>query len=108
MGYIRHHAIVVTSFDRIELDRLHREAVEIFGKQVSGIVEAGVNGYDSFFIGPDGSKEGWQPSVEGDKQREKFKQIIHGCAYEDGSNCIRFAELFYADDNGFSGIVEHN
>ncbi len=35
-------------------------------------VFADINGYLSFFVAPDGSKEGWSESQNGDEAREKL------------------------------------
>ena len=67
MGYMRHHSIVVTYYDEQRIAPMHAKAVEIFGKdRVTEILPAATNGYVSFFIGTDGSKEGWDESKEGD------------------------------------------
>jgi hypothetical protein len=120
MGYIRHHAIVVTSYASFgsSLEDAHEKAKEIFNTMnhyndsrnnvVSEIVVSPVNGYASFFIAPDGSKEGWEESQDGDTKRELFIRWINEQAYEDGSNSISYAELFYGDDEGHSEIVNHN
>jgi len=107
MGYIRHHAIVVTSYG--ETTKLAQDkAKEIFGTNVSEIVNSNVNGYQSFFVAPDGSKEGWEESEQGDKDRALFIEFIEQQKYEDDINSISFAELFYGDDEGDSEIVNHN
>ena len=64
MGYMRHHAILVTSWDAKLLASAHAQAVKMFA-YVSPISPAFVNGYQSFFIPPDGSKEGWPESDAG-------------------------------------------
>lgn len=107
MGYIRHHAIVVTSYaNRTKI--AHERAKEIFGSACSEIVSSPINGYESFFIAPDGSKEGWEESQQGDKARALFIEFLENQKYEDGSNSISFVELFYGDDNGKSAVVNHN
>lgn len=107
MGYIRHHSIVVTSYG--ETTKLaHDKAKEIFGANVSEIVNSNINGYQSFFVAPDGSKEGWEESEQGDKDRALFIQFIEQQKYENDSNSISFAELFYGDDEGESKVVNHN
>ena len=108
MGYIRHHAIVVTSWDDSCIVDAHLKAIEIFGELVSCIVKSKINGYVSFFIAPDGSKEGWSGSADGDKNREKFIKWINSKAYTDGSNVYSYAEFFYGDDENQSEIVNHN
>ena len=58
MGYMRHHAIVVSSA-YVNLNNA-RSSARKFNLNPSQIIESRVNGYKSFFIPPDGSKEGWE------------------------------------------------
>jgi spore cortex formation protein SpoVR/YcgB (stage V sporulation) len=108
MGYIRHHAVVITSWDRTLLEIIRDEAQKLCPGQVSNIVKSSINAYESFFIGPDGSKEGWKQSDAGDEKREKIVDLIDSVAYSDGSNAVSYAELFYSDDEGKAEIVNHN
>lgn len=89
MGTIAHHAIIVTGSSE-SIERAREKAVEIFKVDpedhelfnrimghpviagVTNIVASGVNGYDSFMVAPDGSKEGWGLSDEGDKRRKEL------------------------------------
>lgn len=108
MGYIRHHAIVVTSWDEKKTKIVHKQAVKVFGNLVSKIIPSLTNGYLTFFIAPDGSKEGWDESNNRDEHRKEFIEFLNTQAYEDGSNQFRYAELYYGDDNKQSEIVKHN
>lgn len=108
MGYIRHHAIIITCYFDELTKKAHEKAKEIFKERTSELLESYVNGYKSFFIAPDGSKEGWEDSRIGDLQREIFTKWIDEQAYEDGSNSISFCEIYYGDDNGESMIESHN
>jgi len=107
MGYIRHHAIVVTSWDSGVASVAHMKAEEI-GLKVTAAVESGVNGYVSFMVCPDGSKEGWQASSDGDEKREAFKRWMLGTRYDDGSGPLNWAEVQYGDDNRETLIVDHS
>jgi len=107
MGYIKQHTIVVTAYDN-GIIKAHEEATRIFGEMCSPIIPSKMNGYKSFFIAPDGSKEGWADSNEGDLKRDEFVNWINSCAYEDGSNSVDFVELFYGEDNGRCSVVRHN
>jgi hypothetical protein len=69
MGYIKHHAIVVTGRDNITLAV---EQAKAFGLTVVDHSEYVVNGYRSMMVCPDGSKEGWDNSDVGDEARECF------------------------------------
>lgn len=108
MGYTRHHAMAVTSWNDELIKKAHEEAMQIFKDRTSTIIKSDVNGYQSFFIAPDGSKEGWVASNLGDVQRKIFRNWLNEQAYEDGSNSLSFCEFFYGDDNGESLIEAHN
>lgn len=86
MGYIKHNAIIITGWDDDYLEEAHTKAKEIFNDRlVSEIVKGMINGQSSFFIAPDGSKEGWETSQECDEMREKFtewmKEKCRRCNY---------------------------
>src|SRR4051812_1841765 len=78
MGYIRHDAIVVTGADSAwseDLTAAHSKALDVFAGSnvyVSGLTPAAVNGSQSFLIAPDGSKEGWNDSDQGDELRASY------------------------------------
>lgn len=114
MGYMRHHAIVVTGqlrdnngvpFPRIE--DAHTEAVKLFPK-VPEIAEAEINGYGSFFIPPDGSKEGWAESDEGDERRARFIEWLRSNEYEGGGSPFRWVEVQYGDDEHVTIVTAHS
>lgn len=108
MGYIRHHSIAITSWDNELIKKAHEKATQIFKNRTSTLLDSDINGYKSFFIAPDGSKEGWRESDIGNTQRNIFKDWIKEQDFEDGSNSLSFCEFFYGDDNGESLIEAHN
>lgn len=105
MGYIRHHAIIVVDNgfgDGIET--AWAKAVEIFAahaasRLVSSIVEGTMNGQRSFFIAPDGSKEGWSHSDDADAARDELVAYLN--ANRDALDYLDFVEVsgFGGDDN---------
>lgn len=107
MGYMRHHAIIVTSWDDTKLKLAHIKALELFSTQVSIIVPSPINGYTSFFIAPDGSKEGWEDSNIGDRKRSEFIAYVENRDRYDFSS-LSYCEVYYGDDEGNCQIVEHN
>ena len=107
MGLIKHHAIVVTSWDDELLQEMHAKALEIFD-QVAPITPPVVNGYVSFLIAPDGSKEGWSDSSIGDKAREKFIRWIDSKRYDDGGTAIDYVEIQFGDDERKTKIIRHS
>lgn len=108
MGYMRHHAIVVTSWKKELIQEAHDKAKEIFNGTATEILQSTMNGYLSFFIATDGSKEGWNDSNLGDLRRKRFINWCKKQVHEDGSSSLNWAELFYGDDEDKARIVNHN
>jgi len=108
MGYMRHHTIIVSGLYGDCVDKAHKEAKEIFGDLVSEIVDSPINGVCSFFVAPDGSKEGWPESNDGDYNRFKFKIWLNKQRYEDDSSPLSWVEVFYGDEMGVAEIVTHD
>lgn len=110
MGYMRNHAIVVTGDvgypeskpNRVE--RAHAKALELFdGTQafVSEITPQAVNGHRSFFVAPDGSKEGWEESDACDTARAAFVKWLR----DDPDFHLEWVEIQFGDDDAQTRIV---
>jgi hypothetical protein len=99
MGYERHHAIVLTSWNEAKLTEAHAKAVEL-GCTVSEITAEVVNGYRSFFVAPDGSKEGWDGSAEGWRRRCALIDWLRSTYARPDGQYIDWVEVQYGDDNG--------
>lgn len=97
MGYMRHHALIITSWDEDKIKEAHKRAETLF-HVVSPVLNSTANGYLSFFIPPDGSKEGWADSNAGDMQRDGMIQWLNEQAHDDGSTCFDWVEVQYGDD----------
>lgn len=99
MGYIRHNAIVVTgdSYEQaqVKFDLAHKKAVELFGSLTTNPISTIINGYQTFFVAPDGSKENWGESDSYNEKRKELADYIDSMAYGDGSNCVNFVDLGY-------------
>ena len=98
MGYIRHNAIVVTSWKREAVEAAVAEARRI-GLEVIGPSAEVINGYSSALICPDGSKEGWWDSSEGDEKRAMFREWTETLRHEDGSSPLEWCEVAYGNDD---------
>ena len=107
MGYICHNAIIVTGTYGNHIDKAHTQAATMFN-YVSDIVESPCNGTQSFFIPPDGSKEGWAESATGDSVREAYIKWLDKQRYEDGSSPLSWALIKYGDDYREAEILAHN
>jgi hypothetical protein len=106
MGYIRHHAIVVVSYNDALIEAAHAQANDV-GCEVTEIVGPTVNGFRSFMIAPDGSKEGWGDSHDGDARRNAWVEWANKQRYEDGSSSLTWSEIVVGDDDGDSHVVRH-
>ena len=102
MGVIVHNAIVVTGGLDEDVKKAHKKATKLFEGlcEVSPIMDSCINGYYSFFIPPDGSKEGWKESYDGDEAREKFIEWLNK---ED--RCLDYVEIQYGGDVERPSIV---
>lgn len=79
MGYHRHHGMIVTSWREESIEDAHAKAESLFANtpaHVTPISPPAVNGYRSFAVLPDGSKEGWGESDRADEAREAFKAYL--------------------------------
>jgi hypothetical protein len=105
MGYIRHNAIIVTSWNQ---DRL---ALAAFQARSIGLAVLGPspptnpNQYVSMLVCPDGSKEGWAESDSGDERRAEFRQWLDSQRHEDGSTPYEWAEIAYGSDDRKAEVV---
>jgi hypothetical protein len=105
MGYMRHHSIIVTGYDQSVI-KAHDKAIELFGPPlVSEMVRSVTNCYESFFVAPDGSKEGWEESDSGDKKRAELIEYLKSQAYDDGSSSLDWCEIQYGDEEGDNRLL---
>jgi hypothetical protein len=104
MGYIRHDAIVVTGWDKERVEPARAKAVEL-GLPCSELVHSPSNGYVSFFIAPDGSKEGWEASYRGEQARADWI----AWARKTDAFWVDWAHVSYGgDDAQYASLKAHN
>jgi len=96
VGWIRHHAIVVTTWGD-NIPKLRAAADAIFGAGTCPITEPGINNYATLLVPADGSKEGWAESDAGDEARDKLVAWMESEAYEDGSSPYAWVEVEYGE-----------
>jgi len=82
MGYIRHHTIAVTSFSKERLKECYEKAKKIENINLTSIYASNINSWYTFYVVPDGSKEGWSASKDGDIAREKLIELIKSMDYD--------------------------
>jgi hypothetical protein len=91
MSVTQHNAIIVTAHSEQRAEAAWQRASEL-DMLISPIAEDDVNGWCTFVVFPDGSKEGWPESDEGDRQRAKFREWLHA------EGCCRWVEVSYGDE----------
>lgn len=111
MGYIKHNAIVVTGWHKEKVLEARNKAIEIFeqcfndepngGRLVSEVVSGLINEQYSFFIAPDGSKEGWNTSENGNEARRQFWDWLRNEQY----NYCDYVEIRFSDNDEHKTIV---
>jgi hypothetical protein len=76
MGTIQHHAVIATTTNRLA----YEQAVAWCRERTGQYVEGGENafGYSTLTLLPDGSKEGWEESDNGNKERMEFILMLGG------------------------------
>lgn len=104
MGYMAHHAVNVVSSDADDRDALEAFRASLIGDHARlfvGPVRGAVNGEDMWTLLPDGSKEGWEDSDQGDRNRSALAAICR-------QRQIDFVEVrFGGDDWDVAYIVSH-
>ena len=94
MGYIKHEAVIVTTWNKSrELDYFLETVPEPYDQlfvKLNGVI----NDYDTYFMAPDGSKEGWEPSTDADKIRADFLKVAQTIPY------VNIVYVGYGGDHG--------
>ena len=112
MRNIRHHALVVTCNDRDVLESIRAKALELFKLHMeatkgallaSEIKVSLINHYATFFIMPDGSKEGYDASDDSDIIRDKLIDYIKPLIPSDVYH-LSYAEVSFGADDGTSTL----
>lgn len=104
MSYTRHHAIIVTGVDlrdhsgRPGIVTAYYKAQTTFGTLVSALQTSPYNGFTSFCVFPDGSNEGWLPSIEMDMKRRLYLEKIKDYG-------VQVAHIQYGDEDGVNMLI---
>ncbi len=104
MGYIRHHMIVVTSWQEDRIEEAQAFAAMQSAVFTTEVTPPCMNGYQSFMVAPDGSKEGWYDSVAGDRARSAITDKLADM-YLHGAD-LEWVLVQFADDDGDDKIVD--
>lgn len=101
MGYVLHHAIVATCWQDGAAEKLRDHAESVGAEALVGKEQT--NGYRTVCITPDGSKEGWDASEEGNKQR---RQIVEWLRTNADETYFEWCEVKYGDDDGRADVSD--
>ena len=115
MGYILHHAIIVTDWDETRIPKAWAIAAELFTSDkptatghglclLSPIIRSPINGYQHFFIAPDGSKEGWAESDFFEAKRDEFLARLRAL---DPDGVPAWVEVAYGSDDHCGTVSRH-
>jgi hypothetical protein len=116
MGFIKHHAIIVTCWRTKDIKEARGKAVEIFNKfctqergpagciVVGEITEALINVQKTFLIAPDGSFEGREESDQADRARRNFLNWLDSTP----ENHCEFAEVTFGGSDIKRNVLRTN
>jgi hypothetical protein len=91
--------IVVTYWKQITLDLAHEMAHKLLLRPTP-IVPSGREGWGTFYISPDGSKEGWPESEMWDERRNEFCSFL-----EEECKPVDYVLLAYGGSEGQSPTI---
>lgn len=104
MSHYNHHAIIVIGNHIMNDDgitpvsRAH-VAAEVLGLATTNIVLSDLNGFASFMVVPDGSKENRPESDEGDAARDKFIDWVRA------TDSVHYAEVAIGPDDDTAEVT---
>jgi hypothetical protein len=98
MGFIRHHAILVTGLG-LEVEEAATKARE-FGLEVLGPSGLAMNGFQTLLVCPDGSKESWDTSDVFDARRGQFLAYLR-------PRTLSWLEVAYGNSDRTAKVTAH-
>ena len=111
MGYMCHHTLIVSG-SGAHLEEARDQAIALVRAGSAGvhptihvteISPPAVNGYQVFFVCPDGSKEGWPESDAGNRIRQEMIEAFAQIGQDQWG--IAWWEVKFGDDVGDDRIV---
>ena len=96
MGVMNHNAVIATTWKKEEVERIKKfaefnnSALFLFSNEVT-------NGYVTVVLVPDGSKEGWEESDDGNDLRKRFIEKLEQANYDDGTNPWDWIEVGFGE-----------
>jgi hypothetical protein len=103
MGLMQHHAIVASTWNGDEFERIRRwvgrlrPADDTDPRDWFLFGPVTMNSYRTIVMVPDGSKEGWTRSDIGDRIRKSFVKAMTKANYDDGSSPWDYVEVSFGE-----------
>jgi len=99
MGIIHHHTVIATVNIKENISKVQAWIASLPPEKRQRFCDrpAIVNGYHTFILVPDGSKEGWSESDEGDRFRFEFIKFLDSFVYADGSSNVSWVEVGFGE-----------
>ncbi len=100
MGDMNHNVVIATTWKDEEMDRLSAWINSLggtLGRELFVFAQRTMNGTRSIIMVPDGSKEGWLESDDGDSLRESFILELEKRNFSDGSSPWSWVEVGFGD-----------
>jgi hypothetical protein len=112
MGRMEHDAVVIATHEARpgglpDLDAFRASIPEEYRALIVGPVVTTYNGHVMYAMLPDGSKEGWPASDQGDEIRERFKALFRQ-RYADGGSHDDWLHVRFGDPDEGDRIVERH
>jgi hypothetical protein len=94
-----HHAILITAYSDDRFDELCDAVHRIYGSDCyAESASCQWNGYRHLLIPPDGSKEGWRESDQGDSYRDQVIEWLESKRFDDSGSPYAWVEVQYGDE----------
>jgi hypothetical protein len=94
MGTYKIKTIVVFA-NKSFIGEAHQKAMQLLPDLTTEIFVAPLNGWSTFYVFPDGSKEGWEDEIEFDHSRFLLKEWINEQASPQLGSPVKFAEIVF-------------
>lgn len=106
VGTVNHNAVVATTWDKVRFSAVQEWVAALEVRSVAtgadfrtlfAFAPSVANGCNTVVLAPDGSKEGWPDSEDGDRLREAFIRRLEEDAYSDGSSSWKWIEVSFGE-----------
>jgi len=99
MGTMNHNAVIATTCSDDKAMAIDEWIANLTIEDRALFCTCGswTNGYTTFILSPDGSKEGWDESKDGDTLRDRFVDRLFKDDYDDGSSPWDWVEVGFGE-----------